>query len=180
MLHAQIVALALVATTFVASGCGGSSKAASTAVSTTVAQTSVSTTTTAPATTIKISSGRPLSRSTWIAKAETICGRTNTELDTIRIKTEQQFASLLPQAAAYDHAEATELSKLVPPTTMADDWRQIVTDFQKFGEYTQVVANYALADNLTGARSIYVKGKRTHEQATRIAKHDGFKECSLI
>jgi hypothetical protein len=185
MLHTQLAALALAAATLAVSGCGGSSKTASTSTATaqpTTAATTTAATTTVPATAaaIKIRSGRPLTRAAWIAEAEVICARTNVELDSTKIKTVQDYARVLPQLASYDRIEATELSKIVPPTVMASDWRLIVTGFQKFGEYTERVAEYAEANNFNGATPTYRVAKATHERLAKIAKHDGFKECAVI
>jgi hypothetical protein len=178
MLHAYLAALALATTTLATSGCGGSSK---TDAPTTAAVTTTSSATTAAATTgepITIASGKPLSRSTWIAKGDKICTRANVKLDSTIIRTKQDFARVLPQAASYDHIEAVELSKLVPPAALADDWKQVVNGFQKFGEETAVGGERAQNNELDVAQSIFITARATQERFTKIAKRDGFKVCS--
>lgn len=182
MLHAHLAALALAAAMFSASGCGSSSKTEST---TTSAATPQSTTTapTVPAPTsreeVKVQAGKPLSRAAWIAQGDAICSRANIKLSSTTAKTQQDFARLLPQAAAYERAEATELSKLVPPTATASDWQQVVVGIQKFGEFSARAGEYARVNNFNAALPIATAGNNAQRQFTAIAKRDGFKVCSL-
>jgi hypothetical protein len=182
MLLVQFAALALAATTLV-SGCGGSSKTGSTstaAANTTTATTASAATTPAPTvTTITIATGTPLARSVWISKGDAICASANTKLNSTTVRSTQDFARLLPQAAAYDHTEATELSKLVPPTAMASDWVQIVTELQKFSELSAKAGEYARVNNLSAAKPVTQAGNTAQRQLVAIAKRDGFKVCSI-
>jgi hypothetical protein len=182
MLPMQLAAFGLVAAALVVAGCGKSSKAESTATTATAASTP--TATTAPTTTaanvthIKVRSGTPLPRTTWIRRGDAICARTNVKLNSTTVKTPQDFARLLPQAAAYDHAEAVELSKLVPPTAMASDWTQVVVGIEKFGELDEKAAEHVLT-NYHLATPILIAANAVQKQWTTIAKRDGFKVCSI-
>jgi hypothetical protein len=199
MSHSKLAAIVIAAVALGVSGCGGSSKTgstttvASTPTQTTTAQTTSTQTTTAQTSSttttpvlpstgepIKIKSGTPLTRRVLIAKAEPICERANTELDSTKIKSIEDYARVLPQTASYDRIEANELSKLVPPAAMAKAWTEIVTDLQKFGEYTEMVAEYAQAKKFTTAVPIFTAGRATHEKLAGIAKRNGFKECAVI
>jgi hypothetical protein len=179
MLHMQLTALALAATALALSGCGGSSKSAST----TSSAASTPTTTNANvsvhlAPPITIASGPPLTRAAWIAKGDAICTRTLDKLEATTAKTAEQLARLLPEAAVYDRTEANELSKLVPPTAMADSWAQIVDDLQKYGELTAKAAEYARVRNTNEGIPVFDSANRTQQELTTIAKNDGFKICS--
>jgi hypothetical protein len=177
MLHAQLAALALAATALVASGCGESSKteSATTAAVTTTAAAITPAPTTTP---ITVGTGKPLKRMVWIAKGDSICTRANTKLSSTTAKTTQDFARLLPQAAAYERAEATELSKLVPPADMANDWAQIVAGIQKFSEFSDKAAEYARVDNVNEAAPVFSAMNKIQQEFTTLAKRDGFKECA--
>lgn len=204
MSHSKLAAIVIAAVALGVSGCGGSSKTgstttvASTPTQTTTAQTTTAQTTPAQTTSaqtsstpttpvlpstgepIKIKSGTPLTRRVLIAKAEPICERANAELDSTKIKSIEDYARVLPQTASYDRIEANELSKLVPPAAMAKAWTEIVTGLQKFGEYTEMVAEYAQAKKFTTAVPIFTAGRATHEKLAAIAKRNGFKECAVI
>lgn len=186
MLHAQLAALALAATTLAASGCGGSSKTTSTdspAAATTAAQSTTSAQITPAVTTaevIKVQAGTPLSRTVWIAKGDAICARTNTKLSVGTAHTTQQLAQDLPRAASYDHTEAMELSKIVPPADKASDWQQVITGFQKFGELTAQAGEELKNSTFSASSAVLIKATAVQRQATIIAMRDGFKQCSQV
>jgi hypothetical protein len=183
MLHMQFTALVLTAITLAISSCG-SSKTNSSSTSTVGTETQASTTTSTTATTttgseeIKIHTGKPLTRIVWISNGDAICARANVKINSTKAKTQNDFDRVFPQAAAYERAEATELSKLVPPSTMASDWRQIVSDLQKYGEFTAKAGEYAQANNFQGALPIIAAADTTERQLKAVAKRDGFKACS--
>ena len=186
MLDNRLAALALAAITLAASGCGKSSKAESTTTAASATATTAATTTqattqpTTKTTGIIFATGKPLSRKAWIAKGDVICARANAALNTTVIATKADYARVLPQTAGYDHVEAAELSKLVPPPAMEADWKQIVTGIQKFGVYTDQVAEKAKINDLSAAKPILASARVVHEQLAAIAKRDGFKHCSVI
>ena len=177
----QLAAMALAGAVLTAVGCGSSSKTGSTtsaavlpAQSSTAAQTS----TTGSIEEIKVSTGKPLSRAVWIAKADAICGRANVKLSSTTAKTTQDFARLLPQAAGYERIEATELAKLVPPHGREGDWQQIVSALQKFSELSLKAGEYAQVNNWKAATPVAVAGNKAQLEMVAIAKRDGFKVCS--
>lgn len=177
----QLAAVMLAAAALTAAGCGGSEKAAtgSSAGQTAQSTSAVRTTPVASSEEIKVSSGKPLSRSAWIAKGDAICRRTNVKLSTTTATSNQDYARLLPQAAGYERAEATELAKLVPPPSRAADWQHIITNLQKFSEISVKVGEYAKVENLRAARPVVAAGEKDEQEILVIAKRDGFKVCSL-
>jgi hypothetical protein len=180
MSSTKLAALTLAATAFAASGCGGSSKSgtsATTATSTAAASTTAQT----PATSeeIKVVSGTPLSKAVWIKKGDAICAKANAKLDSTTAKTQQDFARLLPQTAAYERAEATELSKLVPPDAQLDDWQRIIVSLQKFSDFSLKAGEYAQVKNFQAASPVIVAANSEQQQLVALAKRDGFKACSI-
>jgi hypothetical protein len=179
----QLGAAALAAIALITAGCGSSSKGGETtnaSTSTAAGQTTAANQgSSTPAAEIKVSAGTPLSRTAWIARADGICAHANTLLSTTTAKTTQDFARLLPQAAGYERTEAVELAKLVPPHGLAGDWQQIVTSLQKFSELSLKAAGYAQANNWQQATPVARAGNKAQEEMVAIAKHDGFKVCSM-
>lgn len=193
MLQIGIGMILLAATALLVAGCGGSSKASSTAspattATTTASQVTGSQTTTSASTTptaqtptgggIKVHSGRPLASSVWIARADTICSHALAKLGSTTIKGQQDFARLLPQAASYEHIEAIELSKLVPPAARVTDWNQIVTAMQQYAEYTSKMAAYAQAKKFNEASPLIAVATTTKRQMRVIARRVGLKSCA--
>ncbi len=179
MLHTQLAALVLAATSLAASGCGGSSK---TETTTSTATTAAATGTTAqalpPATPAAIAPGKPLTRAQLIATADAICASANKKVDTVNEVTQSQIEHGFPQAAIYESAETEELAKLVPPAEMAHDWAVIVGDFHRYVDYANAAARYADAKNLKAAIPLFKPAEAIHERLNAIAKRDGFKYCS--
>lgn len=176
----KLVAAVFVTAALTAAGCGSSSKttapnsAAATPTSTATAQTKP-----AVSEEIKVSTGKPLTTTTWIAKGDAICSRANAKLSSTTARTQQDYARLLPQAAGYERAEATELSKLVPPRGKAADWQQMLTDLTKFSEFSLKAGEYAQVNNFHAALPIATAGNKAQLELITIAKNDGFKVCSL-
>jgi hypothetical protein len=181
MLQNLVATLAVAMTLVTLSACGSTSKTSSNTAAPSATTASSDQPVSAPASSeeIRIDTGKPLSRSAWIAKADAICLRTNIKLSSTTARTQQDFARLLPQAAAYERAEATELSKLVPPPSMARDWQQIVIGIQKFGEFSARAGEYARVNNFSAALPIATAGNNAQREFVAIAKQDGFKVCSL-
>jgi hypothetical protein len=177
------LAVAVCAAAFVATGCG-SSKASSNAGSTTAAHTAT-TTAQAPASPasrqveISVVSGKPLSRAALIARGDAVCSVANAKLSTSTARTQEDFARMLPQSSSYERTEAVELSKLVPPSSMAADWQHIITDLQKFSELSARAGEYAAVKDFPAALPIAISGNKTQRDMVAIAKQDGFKVCSI-
>ena len=184
MLCTSFAALVLAASALAVAGCGGSSKTESTATSaasttpssTTTAQSTAPTTTTSQV--IKIQKGKPLSHTVWITKGDEICAIANLRRHATTAKTEEQVARLAPQISGYDHIEAVELSKLVPPSNMAGDWKLIIANVQKISEFAAQLGEYAQTHRYNAAAPILASAVGVEERLGSIAKRDGFKQCA--
>lgn len=177
----KLAALCLAATGLAATGCGGSSKSGTTtttaASSTPAASTPAQTTATTPE--IKVQTGHPLSQKVWIARADAICRGTQAKLAATKAKTQADVARLLPQVAAYEREEATELSKLSPPASQAVNWQRIVTGLQKYGELSIKAGEATAAKTINGAVPYILAARTISRELTPIIKHNGFRSCSI-
>lgn len=182
MSFSKFAAVAVVGTVLAAAGCGGSSSKSGSSTTATSSTTAGGGKGTAPVSTgeIRVQKGASLTRAAWIKKGDAICLQTNSRLSTTTAKTAQDFARLLPQAAAYEHTEASELSKLVPPASEQSNWQHMITDLQKFSELSARVAEYAAANNFPAATPIAAAGNKAQEDMVAIAKAAGFKSCSVV
>jgi hypothetical protein len=187
VLHSQPAMFALVATILALSGCGSSktesSSTTATAATTTTQPTSTQTTATGTTpttgTAIKVQGGKPLSQAAFVARGDAICRSTNSKLNSTTVKAKQDFARLLPQAAAYELVEAQELSRLAPPPSMAADWNKIVASTQALSKDTAKAGAAAQAGNLKAALPFISATAATQKQIIVLAKRDGFKVCSV-
>jgi hypothetical protein len=176
MLYTQLAALALTAATLVASGCGGSSKTTSATTSAAPAASTAPATTEASSSTT--ASGAPLTRAELIAKAEPICTRTAVELKATSALTNEELVRALHQAAAYNQAEAIELGKLIPPSSMTNDWKQIVTGMHTYSKAVTKVANSIAANNPTATKALLEAARADHKRVLAITTRNGFKACA--
>jgi hypothetical protein len=181
MLRTQLAALTLAVTTLAASGCGGSSKDTANPNATTGTTTAGATgaSVSAPSSTaVKVATGNPLSRTRFIAAADAICAKTNTKLAAVTVITTREFARQLPQVVLYDATEINELSKLVPPTSLARDWSTMLNDFHQFTEYSRTVAKDVQAHNMKAVSPIIVSAQNLRQELNRVATRAGFKHCN--
>ena len=166
MLHAQLAALVLVATALIVAGCGGSSKTQS------------SSSASAGSGAGETGASSELTNSELIAKADAICARANAELSSSSVKSEQDYATVMPQDAAYFESEAGQLRGLKPPAGMEKDWNQIVANFQVIAEDIAKVGEYAQKKTLARGAALYKAANEARQQIFAIAKRNGFKVCS--
>ncbi len=186
MLSVHIATLVTATAVFIASGCGGSSTTGTTSNTSTfskhaAAQTTRSTAATQPkAALIAIPLGTPLTRSEWIKKGEAVCSKLNAQLAANTAKSTSEFARILPQAAAYEHTELVTLAKLIPPASMALDWRQFLTETKEWSENSLKIAQATPPGQFKIDTPLAVATKNIHEHLAAIARRDGFKECALV
>jgi hypothetical protein len=187
VLHLQLIALGLTTGALVVSGCGGSSKtdsSASVATATTTGSTTTAATTTAApptvtATTVKVATGTPLTRTTLIAKGDTICAHTNAKISAISVKDEADFKRVLPQLAIYNSTESNELSKLVPPASLTSDWARIINAAHLYSAYVSQIASTAQTSSYSSvAGPLIHNAEKVHEQMMATARHVGFTHCA--
>jgi hypothetical protein len=131
-----------------------------------------------PVTPVKVSTGKPLTRSQLIAEANAICARTNAELSAITLVTRKEVERELPQETIYRTTEANELSKLVPPASMAREWSTVVNDFHTYAAYAQAAVPYARARNLRAFVPLLRPAARVQERLQSDAAHIGIGHCA--
>jgi hypothetical protein len=190
VLSAQFTAIALAAA-FAAGGCGGASKEVSSATTaSTEKATSTPSTASGPATTsspsptpppavaVPIATGKPLSRSQWIARGDAICAKLNGELSKLPTSKISELPRVLPHAAALERVEVGQLAKLVPPASRTHDWERFLTDTLQWAEGSAKLAGYAKLGEAITASPVATATLAIHNQLTKLAKRDGFKDCS--
>ena len=84
------------------------------------------------------------------------------------------------ELASFEQTALTDLSKLVPPTELEDDWKQFVAGAQTLAENTAKLGEYAKANNLKAAKGLIVSSEATQKQMVAIAKRDGLTACEQV
>jgi hypothetical protein len=148
----RLAALGLATTTLAICGCGGSSESSG--------------------------SSKTLTREDLIAKANAICARVNARRASTHYGALPEVARVAPQLAAYEQTAATELSKLAPPTSMANDWQQIVSSAQALAGYTFRIGDYARSKKVAAAQPLFGLIQHSHRQLVLTATADGLTECA--
>jgi hypothetical protein len=109
-----------------------------------------------------------------------ICQRVLTKLSSKPVQTAQDAARLEPQNAAYEQTALGELSKLTPPASLTNDWKQILASIQTTAHNTAKLGEYAKANDVQGMRRLLITTGNGSEHTVAKAKHDGFKVCERI
>jgi predicted lipid-binding transport protein (Tim44 family) len=183
MLHIRLAALGLVTTALVAAGCGSSSKTSSTqksAANSAVSTPAVSTPASPPTTKAKLATGKALTKAQLIAKADAICARSNAKTSAIPARSVQDLPRVLPQVAIYNRAEAAELAKLVPPSSLTHDWSQMINDLELHSHYSEEVVQLMKSSKPEAAGQPFHQSTVVLEDLLTRARHDGFKRCSRV
>jgi hypothetical protein len=126
------------------------------------------------------SSAKPLTRAELTAKADAICKRVSAKISSRTIKTQQDIARAASELASFEESALTELSKLVPPAELANEWKQFVAGAQALAENTSKLGEYARANNLKGGRSLIASSEAIQQQMVAIAKRNGLKGCEQV
>ncbi len=149
----RLAAVAMTAATLVASGCGGSSKtgATSPSASTTAVSTATAGTPTVAAASIKVTPGRPLTRTELVAVAGSICKRIDARDALLKDATLQAISVEFPPFASYQRTALAELSKLTPPASMTSYWKQFEAGTHKLAADTTRFSEAVEAKRFTPA-----------------------------
>lgn len=123
-------------------------------------------------------SPKPLTRAQLLARADVICQRVSKKLSSVTIKAQKDLIHVLPQIAGYEQQSLADLSKLVPPASLANDWKAIVADAQTIADDTAKLAESAKAKDLKTEHALLAEIGKVQQHAASIAKRDGFKQCS--
>jgi hypothetical protein len=168
----------LMAATLIAAGCGGSSKSGteSTSASTAPASTTSSATNTSPSP--PASGTSTIAQTQWATKADAICARVNAEMASNPVKGKtKSFAVVVPQIAAVERTEVSELGKLVPPAAKAQDWQRILSDAKQRAEATAELGKLAQTGNFNLSSPIIKKTTVAYTDMMNIARRDGLVHC---
>jgi hypothetical protein len=155
MSRRHLAALALVATTLAASGCGGSA-----------------------------GSSGSLTRSELIARGDAICRRINAKLRATTVTSARDYARLAPPLAAYEQAAVAEMRKLTPPASMANGWNQVVSGAQMLADGTAKLGQYAQRSNpfqahqTPSVHAAFVATAEGMRQMVAAAQREGFNDCA--
>jgi hypothetical protein len=126
------------------------------------------------------SSSKPLTRAELTAKANAICKTVTAKLASKTIKTQQDIARIAPELASFEQSALAELSKLVPPAELANDWKQFVAGAETLAENTSKLGEYAKANNLKGAKGLITSSQTVQQQMVATAKRDGLTACEQV
>jgi hypothetical protein len=80
----------------------------------------------------------------------------------------------------WPRAAVVELSKLTPPASMADHYRQIVAARRAIAEDIAKVGEYAASKNHPQERRLLLASARLIVQMRATAQRSGFKDCAQI
>jgi hypothetical protein len=147
----RVTTLALTATALAIAGCGGSSSKA-------------------------------LTRAELTAKADVICKHVSTELASAnkQASSVQAIAQIAPKLSSLEQAGLAELSKLTPPSELANDWKTFVAGAQTLSENTAKLGEYAKANKIKEAQVVIVSSEKTQQQMVALAKKDGLTACVQV
>lgn len=126
------------------------------------------------------SSEKPLTRAELTAKANAICKTVTAKLATRTIKSQRDIARVAPELAGFEEAALGELSKLVPPAALADDWKKFVAGAEMLAENTDKLGEYAKQNKLKSAGVLIVSSEKTQKQMQALAKRDGIVACEQV
>jgi hypothetical protein len=152
-----------------AAGCGGSGKAQPQGSSPTNELT-------AP------SSKSARARSSLIPTADAICKKLNAKLASERTDphNDGELARGTRRHLALERAALLELAKLKPPSSLAQNWKQVVGYRRALAEELATLVGYAEAHNDKGIAALKASKLRLHRRLYEIASRAGFKDCALV
>lgn len=125
-------------------------------------------------------SAKPLTRAQLLHRADAICHKLNKRLSSTTIKTEKDFARKLPKLADYEQEGLAELSKLIPPAKLAEDWKMVIAGAQTLADDVAKLGEYVKAKDLKAARAVIARIGKVQQRTTAITKRDGFKDCAQV
>jgi uncharacterized protein YqiB (DUF1249 family) len=112
-----------------------------------------------------------------IEKADAICQKANARHD--KFKTSTNPIPYLPAMSANARREFAELSKLVAPSSMEEDWSTIVNGGETFAADLNEMAQDVKAGNTAAMRRVVPLAKEAQESVLSTAKNDNFAQCSV-
>jgi hypothetical protein len=151
---------------FSAAGCGGSGNA----------QSSRSPVSSSPPTV------RSPLESQFIARADAICGRFNTEVASARpaVVNAHEIIRLVPRNAALERETISELGRLIPPAGLERDWRQMIQYRRISAEDLVRLVRAERAGDSRAVSALIGEKRSVHRQLFASAGHAGFNQCSRV
>jgi hypothetical protein len=123
------------------------------------------------------SSPKPLTRAELTTKADAICIRVTRKLNSTSIKTPQDIVRIAPELAGFEQSALADLGKLVPPASLANDWKVFVAGAQTLAEDTAKLGEYAKSHNLKAAGGLIRASTVVQKRMMTIARRDGLVAC---
>ncbi len=126
-----------------------------------------------------------------IAQADPICKRVNARVasanaalgnvKTIRgAHTLQLVAQTGIALAEYEHHAVAQLSALKAPSSVAKDWKTLLSGMQQEANYTAQLAIEAKAKNAALGEETIAQSRALQKKLIAIATHDGFQHCGRL
>jgi hypothetical protein len=171
----RIASLALAVAALAASGCGGSKSSGKTASASQARSSSGQ----AQSSNHGGSPTGPLTRAELIARADAICASVNARRASLK-RLSHGYVAKLPWLASYEHAAFAQLGRLIPPVSMAGDWRQIVVVAQTVTADTAKIGEYAKSNSVNAARPLFGQVGEAQERMLTTARHAGFRDCAQL
>lgn len=129
------------------------------------------------------SSAKPLTRAELTVKANAICKTVNTKLlvSTKRGGNNRQaLARITSELASFEQSALAELSKLVPPTALEVEWKQLIAGAETLAENTARLGEYAKQNNLKGVHQLIASTEVVQHRMEATAKRLGLVACEQI
>jgi hypothetical protein len=118
-----------------------------------------------------------LSRAELIAKADPLCRRANTTIDSSKL-TPKTVSRLAPGIAAVEQEVSSQLAKLTPPSSMASDWKTIVNGFRSAGTGLLHMGEARKTNDTHALVKAEAELSNGQIARTEAAQRNGFKDCS--
>jgi hypothetical protein len=122
------------------------------------------------------------STSRFIAGADAICKRLNAELtpNTSAHLSGTELARSTLRNAALERAVLARLSKLTVPASLADGWKQLLSDRRTLVAELVMLAQSVKSNDTEKLHALAVSKFRLHQKLRETASRDGFKDCSHV
>jgi hypothetical protein len=168
--------LAAVLAATVLAACGASTKSASTPPAASVSRA-------APSHVSTTSARAAPGNAAFIARADTVCRRLNSELDATQAHRGESNGAIATNAlehATLEQRTTAELGSLSPPAALAHDWKQIVAYRRVLASDLVTLAHMLKAGENPKTSGLLSAKSAAHATMTTIAKHDGFIDCTAV
>jgi hypothetical protein len=99
------------------------------------------------------------------------------------LNSQRGIAVLAPPLASFERTILAELSKLTPPASLANDWKQVLASIRVLSENTVKLAAAAKASPTIfskAERALVSSNLNTRRPMLATAARDGFRECALV